>query len=194
MRCLPRANHRWLMVCSLILFAPVSAQAAQSPPDPGFRVEQANIRLHQGVYLLDASIRFDFSPESIEAMDNGVSLTILVDVEVLRKYWLWHHKILEQQARFVVGTHALSKQYLVKNLSSGESRTFRTVEEMASALGTLGDLPLAEHQALDPSATYTARLRARLDIEALPSPLRPLAYISPSWRLAGDWYEWTLKL
>lgn len=194
MRCLPRANRRWLMVCSLVLFAPASAHATPSPPDPGFRVEQANIRLHQGVYLLDASIRFDFSPESIEAMDNGVSLTILVDVEVLRKYWLWGHKIIEQQARFVVGIHALSKRYLVKNLSSGESHTFRTIEEMASALGTVGDLPLAERGELDPAATYTGRVRARLDIEALPSPLRPLAYISPSWRLAGDWYEWALKL
>ena len=39
---------------------------------------------------------------------------------------------------------------------------------------------------------YTLAIRAKLDIEALPAPLRPVAYVSPSWRMSSGWYEWNL--
>jgi hypothetical protein len=51
---------------------------------------------------------------------------------------------------------------------------------------------LFDGASLDSDAAYRGRLRARLDIEALPSPLRPLAYVSPSWHSTGEWYEWPL--
>jgi hypothetical protein len=36
-------------------------------------------------------------------------------------------------------------------------------------------------------------LRARLDIEALPMLMRPLAYTLPSWRLSTGWTEWPIQ-
>ena len=31
------------------------------------------------------------------------------------------------------------------------------------------------------------------DIEALPAPIRPLAYLSPKWRLETKWHDWSLN-
>jgi hypothetical protein len=39
---------------------------------------------------------------------------------------------------------------------------------------------------------YEGALRARLDIEALPAPLRVFAYLSDDWRLTSEWYTWPL--
>ncbi len=197
MHCSPNADPRslrarprhWLIACAFALLAQDSALSAPVAVEPGFRVRSADVRLENGIYFLDAKIVFDFSSESVEAMDNGVTLTVLVDVEVFRQRALWDRKILSRQSRIHVGVHALSKKYLMKNLDSGETHTFRSVEEMAAALGNIRRLPLFTAAGLESEQTYTARVRARLDIEALPSPLRPLAYVSQAWRLASDWYE-----
>ncbi|MDX1514126.1 MAG: DUF4390 domain-containing protein [Gammaproteobacteria bacterium] len=189
---MPSASGRWLATCYFVLIVPATANAASGPSSPGFTVQNASVHIEGGVYLLDALIDFDFSAESIEAMNNGVSLTILLDVEILKPFLFWKKTVLQQQSRYRVGVHALSKRYVVRHLNSGETRTFRTVDEMASALGMVDDLPLFEKRLLNENEDYRARVRARLDVEALPSPLRPLAYISPEWRLGGAWFEWPL--
>lgn len=197
MHCSPNADYRslrtrprhWLIACSLALMTFDPAVSAPASAEPGFRVRSADVRLEGGVYFLDAKIVFDFSAEAIEAMNNGVTLTVLIDVEVFRQRALWDRKILSRQFRFHVGVHALSKKYIMKNLDTGETQTYRSVEEMAAALGAIERLPLFEASSLESARKNTARVRARLDIEALPSPLRPLAYVSQAWRLASDWYE-----
>ena len=177
------------MACAFALLAQESALSAPAAAEPGFRVRNAEVRVDNGIYFLEAKILFHFSAESVEAMDNGVTLTVLIDVEVFRQRALWDRKILSRQSRFHVGVHALSKKYLMKNLDTGETHTYRSVEEMAAALGNIRRLPLFAAAGLETEHSYTARVRARLDIEALPSPLRPLAYVSQAWRLASDWYE-----
>ncbi len=197
MRCSPKAEPRslsarprpWLIACSLALMVLEPPAFAQAPAEPGFRVRSAEVRVESGVYFLDAKIVFDFSAEAIEAMDNGVTLTVLIDVEVFRQRALWDRKILSRQSRINVGVHALSKKYVMKKLDTGETKTHRSIAELSAALGSVERLPLFEASGLDAENTYSARVRARLDIEALPSPLRPLAYVSQAWRLTSDWYE-----
>jgi hypothetical protein len=33
----------------------------------------------------------------------------------------------------------------------------------------------------------------RLITEELPAPMRPLVWISPSWWVSSQWYEWIVK-
>ena len=189
LRSSPARPRQWLFACSLALMAFEPAVCAPVAAEPGFRVRSADVRRESGVYFLDAKIVFDFSAEAVEAMDNGVTLTVVIDVEVFRQRPLWDRKIFSRQSRINVGVHALSKKYLMKKLDTGETHTYRSVEEMAAALGNIDRLPLFEATSLETENGYTARVRARLDIEALPSPLRPLAYVSQAWRLTSDWYE-----
>ncbi len=185
----PARTYKWLVACSLALMAFEPAVCAPVSAEPGFTVRSAEVRLESGVYFLDAKIVFEFSAEAVEAMDNGVTLTVLIDVEVFRQRTLWDKKILSRQSRINVGVHALSKKYVMKKLDTGEIHTYGSVEEMAAVLGNIERLPLFEAAGIDTEDKYAARVRARLDIEALPSPLRPLAYVSQAWRLTSDWYE-----
>jgi hypothetical protein len=64
------------------------------------------------------------------------------------------------------------------------------MDDALAALGEVRDFMAGSAAGQVPAGKYRGRLRLRLDIEALPAPLRPIAYISPSWRLSSGWYEW----
>jgi hypothetical protein len=59
-------------------------------------------------------------------------------------------------------------------------------------LGELEGLDLLREASLDPDTEYEIQIRASLDIEELPLPLRPTAYLKPSWKLSSGWSKWPL--
>jgi len=170
------------------------ARAEEGPkPLEHFVVEHASTHLVEEVYVLNARILYRFNPDVLEALESGVPLTIRLDVEILRpREWLWNETFTTLVQRYQLQYHALTQQYLVKNLNSGIQYNFPTREGSLEALGEIGDLPLLDKRLLDPGTHYTARLRADLDVESLPGPLRLLAYLSPQWRVQSEWYTWPL--
>lgn len=158
-----------------------------------FVITEIDTHLHDNVYLLDADIDFHFSDEALEALDNGVPLTVQLNIEInrVRNWWL-DVEIATLQQRYTLQYHALSHQYLLQNLNSGAYYAYHTLDAALVAMGTLRDFPLLDAKLVEPGNSYEVDLQAELDIEALPSPLRPLAYVTPAWRLESDWYTWSL--
>ncbi len=160
----------------------------------GFNINEARTRLVDGVYLLDAQITFDFSEESLEALANGVALTVIVEMDIVQSRPLvWDKRLARLSSRHQLQRHALSNRYVLTNLNTGESRSFRTLRGAMRALGTLERFPMLDSHLLHADNDYTLRLRARLDIEALPAPLRPLAYLSELWRKSDKWSTWPIE-
>lgn len=158
-----------------------------------FAVERASTRLVEGVYVLDAQIDYRLSQTAIEALDNGVPLTMEVHVQVRDEgAWIWEADEAEYRLRDVIRYHALSGLYEVVNLDSDRRRNFVTRDAALAALGEINGLKLIKAKRLDPHESYRVELKAELDIEALPLPLRPLAYLSPSWKLSSGWLSWHL--
>ena len=152
-----------------------------------------------GVFLLDADISFVFSEVTLEAIDNGIPVTIILEMQVLRERGLvwdnlwWDEKIARLEAKLRIETRPLSKTYLVRNLNSGETQVFGSFRELVVGLGNIRNFPLLDEYLLGDEGRYYLRLRALLDIESLPSPMRPWAYLSSPWRLKSDWYEWPIE-
>ena len=189
----------WLAVCSLLLVITESSTSAPDNIEAGFDIHNARTRLVDGVYLLDADISFVFSEEALEAIENGVPVTIILEMQVLRqrgliwdKLW-WDKEIAQLEGKLRIETRPLSKTYLVRNLNSGEMQVFASFSELLVGLGKIRDFPLLDAYLLGDEGHYYLRLRALLDIESLPSPLRPWAYLSALWRLESDWYQWTIE-
>jgi len=158
-----------------------------------FFITGIHTRLQDNVYLLDAYVDYRFSDEALEALDNGVPLTFQLSIEIQRKRkWWLDAEVADLQQRYRLQYHALSHQYLLQNLNSGAFYAFQSLAAARDAMGTLRDFPLLDQQLVEPDEEYEVLLQAELDIEALPSPLRPLAYITPAWRLNSDWYTWSL--
>ncbi len=157
-------------------------------------IENATLRRSHGLYVLDATLRFGIAGEPLKALRSGVPLTLLVEVEIeeLREF-LWDKRIGGIRQRYRVEHHALSGHYLVTNLVTGEQDGFPSIEDAAAALGELREIPVIDERSLRPGYRYEAAVRARLDLAALPGPLRLVAYLSSEWRIGSPWQRWELK-
>jgi hypothetical protein len=45
---------------------------------------------------------------------------------------------------------------------------------------------------LSKNENYNGKVRAYINIDRLPTPLKLLAYVSPGWQLSSDWYVWPI--
>ena len=183
------------LALALAMLLPAAGRSDDAAPaGGGFVVEHAALRTVGGTYVVDARIDFAFSEDNLEAMRNGVALTVVVDIEVRRERgrW-WDETLVARELPYRIETNVLTGRYRVRNLDSGSTRNYRSLEEMTKTLGHLESVPIIARARLSDDAHYAARIRARLDIEALPSPLRPIAYLSPRWRLNSGWFEWRVE-
>ena len=192
----PRAARQLLplaLILAVLLPAAGHCDDAASAAG-GFVIEHAALRVVGGTCVADAHIDFAFSDDNLEAMHNGVALTVIVDIEVRRERRRWWNETLAARAlRYRIETNALTGRYRVRNLHDGSARNYRSLDEVVEGLGRLESVPIVNRARLAADARHTARIRALLDIEALPSPLRPIAYLSPAWRLNSGWFEWRIE-
>ena len=159
----------------------------------GFEVSSAATRLEGGVYRLNAQIEYRFSKAALEALQNGVPLIVNIEMEVRRRRsWVWDETVHTLTQRFQLEYHELSQQYLVSNLNSGVRRAFPTRTAALGFMGRIQDFPLLDRSLLAKDERYEGAVRAQLDIEALPAPLRLFAYLSDDWRLTSEWRTWPL--
>lgn len=162
--------------------------------DSGFYIRRAETRLQDGVYLMEARVSYRFSQPALEALDNGVPLTVLFEIDIERRRdYLWNETVTSLEQRYRLEYHALSDRYLVVNVNTGVSKPYQNLDTALERLGRLHDFPLLDGQLLKRGEQYFGKLKVLLDIEALPAPLRPLAYFSSSWRLSSETYRWTLQ-
>jgi hypothetical protein len=187
-----------LVLCWPQLAAPqefVDGAPVLDSDDPGhFEVRQASVELVEGVYFLDASIAFRLSTEARTALQSGVPLTIRFDVELIhgRRFW-FDNDVATLRQLFQLEYHALSERYIVQNLNSGNQDSFGTLFAALSFLGRVEHLPFIDEAILEGDRDYDVRLRAVLDVEQFPGPLRLLAFWRRDWSLASEWYRWPLQ-
>jgi len=155
-------------------------------------VRSANSRVVNEMIVIDADVDFLFSDDALEAMRSGVALIIDVDIRIkrLRRY-IWDPTVLNLSRRYRIERHTLTDRYVITDLVTDERRLHDSIEAAILDLGRIRELPIAEETQLDTSLDYRIGIRARLDLGSLPAPLRPIAYISPSWRMSSGWYQWT---
>jgi Domain of unknown function (DUF4390) len=160
----------------------------------GFRIESAKTHLDGETYVLDARILYGFSELALEALDNGVPLTIELHMQVRpRDAWIWEDNVLDRRLRYAIRYKPLSERFLVSQLPGEGGRSFVTRDAAIAALGEIKGLPLVGAARLDPNLSYEVQLKAELDIEELPLPLRPMAYLRPAWKLSTGWTKWPIE-
>lgn len=183
-----KAVFTQLLLCLPCLSLPVNALAE------GISIERASGRMKDSVYLMDASITYELSDSVLEALLHGIQLQFDVTVEIQRERdWLWDKVIYSRTIRYQLDYQPLSGNYLVTNLETGEKEQVRSLNEALKQLGTIINYPLVNDDILNKDHSYNCFIMSQLRIRTLPLPLQPLAYISPNWHLASQWYEWTIR-
>jgi len=81
----------------------------------------------------------------------------------------------------------------VLNINSGDQASFGSLPAALEYLGHVEQLPLIDTAVLEDDRGYDVRLRASLDQEQFPGPLRLLAFWRRDWSIASEWYRWPLR-
>jgi len=172
----------------LLIALPQSASAA------GFFVVNARSELSDNVYRLTATLRYQLSAEVEDALKNGIPIVIALDIEVFesRPWYRISDTVAELKQQYRVQYQALAQRYLVTNLNSGVQDYFTSMDDAIASLSTINDLPVLDVSLLQSGMQYVARLRAGLDYDVLPAPLRYYAFALPEWRLDSEWYNFPL--
>jgi hypothetical protein len=147
-----------------------------------------------GRILLDADIGYDLNETVSEALENGVPLTFETHVQMRRaEAWIWESDVVEHRLRTVLRYRPLSSMYELRNLQGNERLAFATREAALRTLGKIVAMPVIDRAELELDEDYLVRIKVQLDIESLPLPMRPIAYIKGDWSISSEPWEWRLR-
>lgn len=158
-----------------------------------FGAGEIQARLVDGALELSGALELALTPKVEEALGKGIPLDFVIGVRLNRaRPWLWDERLGEWTLKRRIRFHALSGQYLVTTLepTSETSESYTSLSEALRQLGTLAALRLRLADPPPAHEDYAVRLRVHLDLEALPTPLQPVAYTSPAWHLNSGWSTW----
>lgn len=174
----PRAMLRRLLL--LLLLTASSAHAW---------VKHSDSQLYTGRSTVNISSNFqiELEPKVREALDNGIALTFMYEVELFEprlRGW-WKRQIAHTEQRIVLSFDPILQSYQIKTLS------LRLANDLEQALQELGRRQLIQpfdKDALDASK-HKVRARLSLDIGSLPGPMRLTAWLNKAWHEDSGWHE-----
>ncbi len=178
-----------LLLMSMLMLLTVDAAAG------GVTVRDVTLWESDKSYLLDADIDYFPTDTVIEALKNGIPLTFVVTVKVRESdSWLgWFERALtKRKIRFQLRYRPLSSLYEISSDHNQNQRNFVSWKSLFSNLGELRQIAIVEAGKLDAQKSYQVEIKAALDINSLPLPMRPMAYIDSDWDMSSGWSEWPL--
>ncbi len=178
---------RWLTCLLLVLLCHSSVAFATI-----FSVN--NPRVHQigNGYVLSAQIDYPLTPRVIEALQNGVPITFFQELELIEtfpllgRFWQWETTVWQSRLLYEIRYHALSEQYVLKSLDTEHQQNYPDLDGALLALGQIRDLTLPP-EFTDDTSKLILRIRSGLELNELPTPMRPGAMISSKWQLTSPW-------
>jgi Domain of unknown function (DUF4390) len=167
---------------------------ARAEPEGRFEVVRAEARAVDDTWLVDALFDLSLDSDTQQALRNGVTLTIQMQFEVLRKRLFWPDEIvLEKKQSVELRYLLLSQRYVVTYTDTNTQSSYATLYSALRYISQLRDYPLLPTDQLKADGRYDVALRVVLVKEDLPGPLQMLAFWSGDFTLESEWYWWTLK-
>lgn len=179
-----------------MMLAAMLLLVAQPAAIAGFTVSSIQPRAAGKTLHVSGNFDLSLTPKVEEAVGKGIPLQLVVDMRLYRERPLiWDERIDDWSMRRELSFHALSGQYLIGGVDAvtGDRESFIALNEALNEIGSLDDVTLPLPAPLKAGATYRLDVRVALDIEALPSLLRPVAYTSSDWDLNSGWTTWKVQ-
>jgi len=174
-----------LLSIALLSLSP-SSQADFKIMDEGGSVIEIN-RLRTNAVL---DLKLDKKPA--EALRAGIPLTLSINIQLFKhKGPLWKQRISSWSYQYILNYHRLSGRYLIENKTSGQMKTFATLIEALNSVSQVRSserlpIPINEDDRMQ------VRLRAKLDTNELPTPLRLITIFFRDWQQISEWKKWEI--
>ncbi len=151
-------------------------------------VEQARLEVAEpeGLVLLSADFTLSLTETLRDAVNRGLPLYFLTELQILRGRWYWFNEtVVASEIEWRLSYHALTRQFRVA--SSGRSDSFGSLEEALAAMSSVKRWSVAPLSRFDPLSAYEAWVRMRLDTTRLPKPFQMAALTDRDWNPQSEW-------
>ena len=179
-----RAAGAWSLVLLIVL---MSASLLTRAEDR-ISVSHATVSVRSGAdpgTFVDAQFDFELPLSLREAVDHGIALYFVIELEVSRSRWYWFDKrLLDDSIQYRLSFSPLTRQY---RLARGAlAQPFDSLDQALATMRRVTQWRVADASLFEGSKTW-GHIRMRLDTSLLPKPFQVNALTDPDWVLASDW-------
>jgi len=158
-----------------------------------FRVTEGFSQLDNDILRTQSAFNLDIGPDPLDALNNGIPLTIAVEMVLSReRSWLPDEKIAQWQFLYEISYHALSGRYVVSEQSSDEYESYSTFNEALQAVEQFTASWQTSDSMTGNDQNYLMKLRVRLDLTPLPAPIKLVSHVIRQWRQNSGWQQWSV--
>ena len=154
-----------------------------------FSVRNVLYSLQDSRLIVFSQLDLTLSSDLIEAINNGVAISIAVEYAKPKKTFLGITHEVITTTTYEIERHSLSNRYLMRDIETDKIDIFNSIQ---AALDNLGR-SLRQSIKFE-EGTKELAIRCYVDKFRLPGPLRFKAFFSKSWSPSSDWSIWPLNL
>lgn len=159
-----------------------------------FQLENYGSSIVDGAVLVNADFIFGLPYDVRAALNRGVDLIFVVDIEVYNPIdYLPDENLVSIDMRRRLSYHALTKKYTVDDLTFGHRSSHHRLEDAVAEIGRVRDVNLIDASIVRANRAAIVKLRINLAFSELPFPLRLQALVLPDWYINSPWFAWTLN-
>ena len=167
------------LACAALALFPVAANADSVP------LNNAEVRIEDEEVVVNVDFALSLNATLEEALQRGIPLYFLLEVEIQRPRWYWFdEKVLQHSTQYRVSYQPLTRKYRVA--SGLLSQTLDSLEEVERLIGRVNARAIARASDLEKGSRYDVVVRLRLDQNQLPKPFQVNALASREWQLASE--------
>ena len=161
----------------------------------GIKLTELEYKVSNKVLMAAAKAELNFNSDMLAAVQSGIALYFDLHIKVVQpRPYIWNKERHRVKYTFSFRKHALSNQFVITNLVTGQRGVYRTIELAIDNLGEVDYLAVLDVKELSNTSDLFMELLFELDIESLPAPMIPMAYISRSWHISSKWLRKNLNL
>jgi len=181
-------------VAGALLIVFWSTLALADALDGVLQVSSAYVNFDSGVIQLYARVQYPLNPAIRKALQDGVTLTFDLEAKVDRVRHLWFDSnIVDLTLQRELAYHVVTDQFVVRDVRSGDEKSFDTLKEALAYLGKVDSWPILVEPQLD-GGRYMISVRAGVRRGKLPASLRALLFWTDDWQRVSKWYSWSLPV
>lgn len=182
-----RGTHRAAAAC---LAAALTGGCAGDAPEAGLLITHAKPSLVGERYRISVSLDIRLSPGILEALHNGVPITLLLETRLRQpRDWLWPRTLVDGERRYTLSYQSLSAQYVIRWPGDAGYRAYPSRLAALAALESPASWAVGSLDGQTAGPGVFSESRVRIDLQALPAPLRLVAYFSADWRIGSGWHR-----
>ena len=174
-------------------FGIIEAQVSTKDTSKPITISYLSPDIRDDLIYLSMQANFDLPDFLITAVNTGIRLNFIADVEILKQRALLpNEKLLVSAWHKKLHFHALTRHYVVEDLSLNRQANFNSLKSALVFLGRYDNIAVTEKVLPNLSQATHMRVRVKLSRADLPLLLRLESYLSYSKPLSSDWHQWSL--